>query len=247
MHCFQDGRTAWRGGPTSVYPPAMGAAQRSLRFGARAGQTPLSEAFPDALGSAWRVWDAPEATAPLRGRTLCCGRPGLGAPVGHFPGSGPPHCPGRRQGQACAGLRATSLPRPGPFPWGMATLGLGPGALCPRGCWAPQVPITCNSRGGLGWGREGISEWAGARPSRSSQAPGRSCAEVRDPWAPSSPRLPCLGQQGSGKAGPRWGSCGPDDLWEAPRWEGAPTPQTGLSGPLGRPPLDLTVPGVLDG
>ena len=163
------------------------------------------------------------------------------------PGPGPPHCPGRRQGQACAGLRATSLPGPGPFPWGMATLGLGPGALCPRGCWAPQVPITCNSRGGPGWGREGISEWAGARPSRSSQAPGRSCAEVRDPWAPSSPRLPCLWQQGSGKAGPRWGSCGPDDLWEAPRWEGAPTPQTGLSGPLGRPPLDLTVPGVLDG
>ena len=67
------------------------------------------------------------------------------------------------------------------------------------------------------------------------------------PGPPVAHACPASGSRVQGKQGPWWGSCGPDDLWEVPRWEGAPTPQTGLSGPLGRPPLDLTVPGVLDG
>ena len=72
----------------------------------------------------------------------------------------------------------------------------------PEDAGLPKFQLHVIPEVGRAGGGEGISTWAGARTSRSLQAPGRNCAEVGDPWAPSSPRLPCLRQQGSGKAGP---------------------------------------------
>ena len=125
----------------------------------------------------------------------------LGVPAGCPPTCcpGPPHSPGRRQGQAQEPPPRQDL-APSPQGWPPSAWSQVP--CVPEDAGLPKFQLHGIPEAGWAGGGEGIREWAGAGPSRSSQAPGRSCAEVGDPLGPQNPTpaLPRAAGFGEGKA-----------------------------------------------
>lgn len=143
------------------------------------------------------------------------------------PNPGAPHCPGPGPGPGPCRDLAPSPPR-----WPLLAWGQVP--CVPEDAGLPKFQLHVIPEAGWAGGEEGISEWAGARPSRSSQGPGRSCAEVGDPWAPSSPHLPCLGQV-QGRQGPSGVAVAQMTSGRPPDGRGCPPCILSYLGPWGGP------------